>query len=56
MLAVCCRIQKITSMPRRFLVALSFPGEDRSFVEAVAEVLAGQVGRDRVFYDRWCPV
>jgi len=38
---------------KRFLVALSFPGEHRPFVESVAEALAAKVGRHRVFYDRW---
>lgn len=40
-------------MPNRFHVALSFPGENRSFVRAVAETLAQTLGRDRVFYDEW---
>jgi tetratricopeptide (TPR) repeat protein len=38
---------------RRFLVALSFPGEHRAFVEHVAECLADALGRDKVFYDTW---
>ena len=36
---------------KRFRVALSFPGERRPFVEAVARRLAERVGKDRVFYD-----
>jgi hypothetical protein len=39
--------------PRRFRVALSFPGEHRAFVEQVAEHLAYAVGRNRVLYDKW---
>jgi hypothetical protein len=35
----------------RFHVALSFPGEHRPFVLAVAEALAARLGRERVFYD-----
>ncbi len=38
---------------RRFQVALSFPGEVRDRVEAIAEELASGLGRERVFYDRW---
>ncbi|HKI06683.1 MAG TPA: hypothetical protein VKK31_32195 [Thermoanaerobaculia bacterium] len=38
---------------RRFRIALSFPGEHRSFVEQVAEHLAAAVGRDRVLYDKF---
>lgn len=37
----------------RFRVALSFPGEHRGFVEAVAEGLAGELGRRHVLYDRF---
>ncbi len=36
---------------RRFRVALSFPGECRSFVLAVAEHLKSKLGHDSVFYD-----
>ena len=39
---------------KRFRVALSFPGERRPFVEAVARRLAERVGKDRVFYDSDC--
>ena len=38
---------------KRFLIALSFPGAKREFVAAVAEHLAGEVGRERVLYDKW---
>ncbi len=37
----------------RFDVALTFPGDLRSFVEEVANSLARILGRERVFYDRW---
>src|SRR4051812_11269584 len=37
----------------RFQVALSFPGEQRSRVERIAEALATRLGRDRVLYDQW---
>ena len=37
---------------RRFRVALSFAGEQRTFVEEVAEHLTAQLGEGRVFYDR----
>lgn len=36
----------------RFKVALSFPGEKRGFVEAVATELKGRLPRGAVFYDR----
>ena len=39
--------------PRRFLVALSFPGEKRDFVRDVAECLGEALGRKRVFFDEW---
>jgi 5'-deoxynucleotidase YfbR-like HD superfamily hydrolase len=38
---------------KRFLVALSFPGEHRPFVAQVADALAQQVGRERVLYDHF---
>lgn len=37
----------------RFAIALSFPGERRDFVEHVASCLAGQVGQERVLYDKY---
>ena len=41
------------NLRRRFKVALSFPGEVRPFVEAIANILAKRVGRDKVFYDKY---
>jgi nucleoside phosphorylase len=38
---------------KRFEVALSFPGERRDYVAAVADHLAERLGRERVLYDRW---
>ncbi|MDJ0902761.1 MAG: GTP-binding protein [Xenococcus sp. MO_188.B8] len=38
---------------KRFDIALSFPGEYRDFVKTVADTLAGELGRDRVFYDAY---
>src|SRR5215510_9672390 len=38
---------------KRFQVALSFAGENRTFVEGVAEHLRRNLGQDRVFYDRY---
>src|SRR5271166_1065328 len=40
-------------MPMRFDIALSFPGEHRPFVEAVAARLASAFGRERVLYDKY---
>ena len=42
--------------PKRFQVALSFPGEHRDFVLQVANALASQLARDRIFYDDWYEV
>ena len=44
--------------PRRFAIALSFPGEHRDYVEQVAKALlpafgGGELGKARVFYDAW---
>jgi tetratricopeptide (TPR) repeat protein len=39
--------------PRRFAIALSFPGEHRRFVKNVAARLAEVLGENRVFYDEW---
>jgi hypothetical protein len=41
------------SHQKRFLVALSFPGEHRNFVSCVAERLAKRLGRERVLYDAY---
>ena len=38
---------------KRFQVALSFPGEHRDFVEAVADGLAQSLGREGVLYDKY---
>jgi hypothetical protein len=38
---------------RRFLVALAFPASKREFVRCVAEALAKDLGRERIFYDNW---
>lgn len=38
---------------REFEVALSFPGEERAFVEEVASYLAGHLGKERVLYDKF---
>ncbi len=37
----------------RFQVSLSFPGEHRSRVAAVADLLADKLGRENVLYDEW---
>jgi hypothetical protein len=42
-----------TGCAKRFRIALSFPGEQRSFVARVAEALAAHIGHDRVLYDQW---
>lgn len=42
----------MTIPTRRFRIALSFPGEHRSFVEQVAEHLSATVGREKVLYDK----
>ena len=44
---------RVTAAERRFKVALSFPGELRGLVEPVAQALGQQLGRERVFYDRF---
>lgn len=44
------RLQKPT---KRFRVALSFAGENRNFIEAVADKLSAALGRPSVFYDRY---
>lgn len=40
-------------MKKRFAVALSFPGEHRRFVRNVANALASELGKERVFFDEW---
>lgn len=39
--------------PRRFRVALSFPGEHRKRVENIALALATKLGQDEILYDKW---
>ena len=43
-------------MSNRFKVALSFPGEHRDFVLAVAQSLADKLLKEKVFYDEWYEV
>jgi hypothetical protein len=38
---------------KRFRVALSYPGDERALVAAVADELAGRLTREKVFYDRF---
>ena len=38
---------------KRFLVALSFPGEHREFVANVAHLLSRELGQQRVLYDKF---
>ncbi len=47
---------KTSSIANPFAVALSFPGEHRSFVLEVAKTLADTLTRARVFYDEWYEV
>lgn len=42
------------SESKRFSIALSFPGEYRSFVEKVADNLADAVTKARLLYDKYC--
>ncbi len=37
----------------RFQIALSFPGEHRSRVEAIATALALDLGKEAILYDKW---
>ena len=39
--------------PKRFRVALSFPGEHRPRVEAIAHLLRDKLGEGKVLYDNW---
>jgi hypothetical protein len=39
--------------PKRFAIAVSFPGEHRRFVRKVVGRLADVLGRERVFFDEW---
>ncbi len=38
---------------KRFRIALSFAGEHRPFVAQVAEILAAQLGKDKILYDKY---
>lgn len=38
---------------KRFLVALSFPGDHRQFVASVAEQLSARLGQGRILYDKY---
>ena len=42
-----------SSSPRRFNIALSFPGQHRRFVKNVATRLREVLGDDCIFYDEW---
>ena len=44
---------KVPKPKKRFDVALSFPGEYRDFVKTIADKLAEELGRDRIFYDNY---
>lgn len=51
-------IEKTNETPRgidqaKFRVALSFPGERRSYVKAVADALRSELGENAVFYDNY---
>ncbi|PNY33859.1 hypothetical protein C2E31_25875 [Rhodopirellula baltica] len=39
--------------PKKYAIAVSFPGEHREFVLEIVEILAEELGREKVFYDRW---
>jgi len=43
----------VSGAERRFLVALSFPGEVRPEIAKVADLLAKELGRTKVFYDAY---
>lgn len=43
----------MATVQRRFRVALSFPGERRDYVQAVAGNLAAALGREHVLYDEY---
>jgi len=50
------RLRKIITPPqptkKRFKVALTFPGERRSYVEEIANLLVEKFGKESVFYDK----
>ena len=41
------------SLPDRFLVAISFAGEERALIEPLAVALEARLGRGTVYYDNW---
>jgi len=41
------------SVPKKFLVAFSFAGEQRELVRQIAEAAEGLLGRGTVFFDEW---
>lgn len=43
----------VTKPKKRFEIALSFPGEYRKQVEAIANNLAEKLGKDNIFYDKY---
>jgi hypothetical protein len=43
----------MSTTPKKFDIALSFPGKYRTFVGDVAARLADQVGRERILYDKF---
>jgi len=47
------KARAVCQEPRRFRVALSFPGEHRKFVEPIAEKLAQKLGKPKVLYDKY---
>ena len=51
-----CGSARSDAMSKRFSIALSFPGEHRTFVFEIAKALADKLTRDRVFYDEWYEV
>lgn len=44
---------RLREVPEKFLVALSFSGEKREFVRAIAAALEHRLGPSRVFLDEW---
>ena len=44
---------QITHEKKRFLIALSFPGERRAYVEEVAKKLGATLGSERILYDEF---
>jgi hypothetical protein len=47
------KTEKGEGIGKRFRVALSFPGERREFIEQVAAILAGNLGKEQVLYDHY---